>query len=124
MKSLARAIVSVLAFAGVYLISYWLFFVQVLPDSIAWAQTGGALLLAMTVGWLIWFQMGKSSRGVMGTALVWAAVAGAIGFAGRLLRPDDLRARRQSGADARSFHHRPSRFHRRRDLRRDLCVVA
>jgi hypothetical protein len=87
MKSLARAIVSVVAFAAVYFISYWLFFVQVLPDSLAWAQTGGALFLAMTLGWLIWFQMGKSSRGVPGTALVWSAVAGAIGFAGGFFGP-------------------------------------
>jgi len=85
--SFARAIVSVLAFAAVYFISYWLFFVQILPDSMGWAQTGGALLLAMAIGWLIWFQMGKASRGVMGTALVWAAVAGAIGFAGGFFGP-------------------------------------
>ena len=87
MMSFARAIVSVLAFAAVYFISYWLFFVQILPDSLGWAQTGAALLLATAIGWLIWFQMGKASRGVMGTALVWAAVAGAIGFAGGFFGP-------------------------------------
>jgi hypothetical protein len=80
MTILARLVVSLLVFAAVYLFSYWLLFVQVLPESMPWASSGAALATGFAAGWFVWSRLVVGAKGIVATVVVWAVVVGAIGF--------------------------------------------
>ena len=80
MRIFVRAAVSLLVFLAVYFFSFWLLYTQVIPDSMPWLMTVAALLTATAAGWLMWRHMGMVERGMLTTAVLWAAVVGAIGF--------------------------------------------
>jgi len=87
MQGFVRGVVAALVFAAVYFFSFWLFFVQIVPDGVMWLATLLALLAAALAARWVWRRMGEGGGGVFTTALQWAAIAGAAGFCGGFFGP-------------------------------------
>ena len=81
MDIVGKSFVSIVVFAAVYLSSYWLMFVQIVPQDLSWLATGAAFLTAGAVAGLIWHGMQVGAPGVFETATTWAGIVGAVGFA-------------------------------------------
>ncbi|HVP83933.1 MAG TPA: hypothetical protein VMS78_04340 [Rhizomicrobium sp.] len=86
MLFVAKVLASLLVFAAVYFISYWLLFAQVLPENPPSLATGCAFLTAAGLAALFWYGASVGS-GTFATAMTWAGIVGAIGFAGGFFGP-------------------------------------
>lgn len=87
MSLIGRLLVSLLVFAAVFFGSYWLAFVQIFAENLAWLATLAALVTATALAGLVWSGMGGGAQGVMRTTFTWSAVLGAIGFSGGFFGP-------------------------------------
>lgn len=87
MRLLVRLIVSAMVAVAVYLFSFWMVWVQILPLSLAFAAQLAALATGGAAGWWIWRRLQADTHGVFSLAARWAAVAGAIGFCGGFFGP-------------------------------------
>lgn len=87
MDIVGKSFVSIVVFAAVYLSSYWLMFVQIVPQDLSWLATGAAFLTAGAVAGLIWHGMQVGAPGVFETATTWAGIVGAVGFCGGFFGP-------------------------------------
>jgi membrane associated rhomboid family serine protease len=87
MRVLARITISVLVFLAVYPFTFWVFFAQIFPLSMARAAQVAALLTAAVAAWWVWRTMRIADPGIFTTAAHWAAVAGAVGFCGGFFGP-------------------------------------
>ncbi len=77
MVSIARGFVCALVFVAVFLFSYWMVFAQFLSQNVAYVP---AMMTAAAAAFLTWHVMRSANRGILGTALNWAAITGAAGF--------------------------------------------
>ena len=84
---MGKFLVSLLVFAAMSLFSYWMLFVQIIPENLAWLATSGAFLTAAALAGLTWRGMGVETPGLFGKIMVWAAIAGAVGFSGGFFGP-------------------------------------
>jgi hypothetical protein len=80
MPGLAKFVVSTLVFLTVYFFSFWLLFVQIVPDEMAWLASTMSLLTAAAASYWAWSKTADAGGGVLTTALHWAMVVGAPGF--------------------------------------------
>src|ERR1700722_700140 len=87
MAAIGKGFVSLLVFAAIFLFSYWLLFVQIIPENLPWLATGGAFLTAATLAGLTWRGMSVETLGLFGTTMTWAGIASAIGFCGGFFGP-------------------------------------
>jgi hypothetical protein len=87
MQLLAKIAVSAVVFLALYFFSYWMFFVQILPDSALAAQNVLALLTGLAAAIAVWRGLGVADQGILATAATWAAIAGALGFCGGFFGP-------------------------------------
>ena len=87
MAAIGKSFVSIVVFAAAFLSSYWLLFVQIMPEDPPWLATGAALLTAGALAGLIWRGMQLETPGVIGTAMAWAGIVGAVGFCGGFFGP-------------------------------------
>lgn len=62
-------------------------FAQVVPAGMIWLSQVMALALAVAVAVLVWRKLGAADLGLAKTSLVWAVVAGSVGFAGGFFGP-------------------------------------
>lgn len=76
---IAKSFASVLVFAAVYFISYWLLFAQILPENPPSLATGFAFLTAAGLTGSFWYSA-RAGSGIFGTAMTWAGIVGAVGF--------------------------------------------
>jgi hypothetical protein len=84
MALIARGIVSLLAFAAAFLLSYWLAFAQFLSFDVA-CVPAFATAAAAAIG--TWRLMQAANLGILATSARWAAISGAIGFCGGFFGP-------------------------------------
>ena len=84
---IGRVLFLIVVFAAVFFLSYWLIFVQVIPDGSPDLADLAALLTAMVVAALVWSGTGAGAHGVLSTTLTWSAIIGAIGFSGGFFGP-------------------------------------
>lgn len=87
MAVIGKSFVSIMVFAAAFLSSYWLLFVQIMPEEPPWLATGAALLTAGALAGLIWYGLQLATPGVIGTAMAWAGIVGAVGFCGGFFGP-------------------------------------
>jgi hypothetical protein len=85
--TIGKCFVFVLIFAAVFFFSYWLLFVQIIPEDLPWLATGAAFLTGAAVAGQTWRGMSAETPGVLGTTMVWAGIAGAVGFCGGFFGP-------------------------------------
>lgn len=83
---IAKSFASVLVFAAVYFISYWLLFAQVLPENPPSLATGFAFLAAAGLTALFWYSA-RAGSSTVATAMTWAGIVGAVGFSGGFFGP-------------------------------------
>ncbi len=84
MAIIAKCLVSIMVFAATFLSSYWLVFVQILPEDLA---AGAAFVAAGALAALMWRGMQRETPGLLGTAMAWAGIAGGVGFFGGFFGP-------------------------------------
>ena len=87
MAAIGKGFVSTLVFVAAFLFSYWLLFVQIIPENLPWLATGAALMTAAALASLTWRGMSAQAPGVFGTTMAWAAIVGAVGFCGGFFGP-------------------------------------
>ena len=88
MFSVARLAVAAVVFLATYLFSFWMIFAQVFPAVLLWMAPLPALLLAGWVTRSVWMRLGSSATaGPLTTAIVCAAVVGAISFCAGFFGP-------------------------------------
>jgi len=88
MNPLARALIALVIAFFVYCFSYWLSvaFLPFGPENPA--PTLVALVLAALAGFFLWQGLAAGNAGaVLQTALLWAVIAGAVGFAAGFFGP-------------------------------------
>jgi ABC-type multidrug transport system permease subunit len=84
---IGKFFVSILVFVAIFLFSYWLLFVQVIPENLPWLATAAAFLTAAALAGLTWRGMSAEAPGVLGTTMAWAGIVGAVGFCGGFFGP-------------------------------------
>jgi hypothetical protein len=82
-----RWFVSILVFVSAFFFSYWLVFVQIIPENLSWPAPLAALLTAMALAGVVWRALDAGFEGVLPTMLTCSAVVGAIGFSGGFFGP-------------------------------------
>jgi hypothetical protein len=115
MSVLVKCVIATLVFLAVYLFSFWVVFAQIVTDDMVWLANSASLLSAAAAAFWVWRMVGDAGRRMLATALYWAVVVGALGFAADF-RTDDLHAGSEPEPAVRDFHHRSVGLHRRRML--------
>jgi hypothetical protein len=82
-----RWFVSILIFVAAFFSSYWLVFVQIIPEDLPWLAPLAALLTAMVLAGVAWTALAAGFEGVLPTMLTCSTVVGAIGFSGGFFGP-------------------------------------
>jgi ABC-type multidrug transport system permease subunit len=82
-----RWFLSILVFVAAFFVSYWLVFVQIIPEDLQWLAPLAALLTAMVGAGVASTALGAASEGVLPTVLTCSTVVGAIGFSGGFFGP-------------------------------------
>ncbi|MGH6800253.1 MAG: hypothetical protein ACRECZ_02350, partial [Methylocella sp.] len=87
MSVLVKCVVATLVFLAVYLFSFWVVFVQIVPDGMVWLANSTSLLSAAATTFWVWRKVGDAGSDILTTALYWAVIAGALGFCGGFFGP-------------------------------------
>ena len=87
MSGTGRWFVSILVFVAAFFFSYWLVFVQIIPENLPWLAPLAALLTAMVLAGVAWTALDAGFEGVLPTMLTCSTVVGAIGFSGGFFGP-------------------------------------
>jgi hypothetical protein len=86
-RVVGKIFVSAVVFIGIFLFSFWLVFVQIVPEGMDGLATGAALLTALIAATLTWAGMNARAGGILTTMMTWGAISGAIGFCGGFFGP-------------------------------------
>lgn len=87
MRIAGKLLVSAVVFFGIFFFSYWLVFVQIVPEGMDWLATGAALLTALIAAALTWAGMSARGGGILTTMMAWGGISGALGFCGGFFGP-------------------------------------
>ncbi len=87
MMMFARITLSALVFIAVHFFSYWMIFVQILPENLSILAGLASLLAAAAASRSVWKNFGKNSGGLWALIGCGAAIGGAIGFCGGFFGP-------------------------------------
>src|SRR5262245_37955163 len=87
MPVLAKFVISTLVFLTVYFFSFWVLFMQIVPDGMVWLASLMSLLMAAAASYWAWGRAAGAQSGVLTTSLHWAMIVGAIGFCGGFFGP-------------------------------------
>lgn len=74
-------------FAAAYFFSYWAFFIQILPESMAFFAWLSALATGGAAAFAVWRGGGGDAGGILAVSVRWAAIAGGVGFCGGFFGP-------------------------------------
>jgi hypothetical protein len=83
----AKIVVSAVVFLAVYFFSFWVVFAQIFSLREENVPNILALVTAAVAAFWVWRSMGAADQGILATAAIWAAVAGALGFCGGFFGP-------------------------------------
>jgi hypothetical protein len=86
-SSVLKLIAATLVFVAVLFFSYWMIFIQIMPDSEERLAGIAAFMSAAAVAWLAWRGMNNPGRSILETTAAGAAAVGAIGFCGGFFGP-------------------------------------
>ncbi len=87
MSVVLKLFAATLVFVAALLFSYWMIFIQIVPDSAHGLAGTAALLTAAAIAWLAWRGMNDPGRNILETTAAGAAAVGAIGFCGGFFGP-------------------------------------
>ena len=87
MSGTGRWFVSILVFVAAFFVSYWLVFVQIIPEDLQWLAPLAALFTALVVAGVASTALGAAFEGVWPTVLSCSTLVGAIGFSGGFFGP-------------------------------------
>jgi len=83
----AKIMASVFVFLAAYFFFFWVVYAQIFTNSEPFVPNVAAFLTAVAAAIWVWRSMGAADRGILTTAAVWAAAAGAVGFCGGFFGP-------------------------------------